>query len=92
MALFEGRKYYIGRAVVSLTGTPDGSGTKAVVFDAAFTSTPEILVVGTDGNTGTATAASPTKTGFTVTVTSLVGVVGQDVGVYWVAFEKGIQV
>ncbi len=70
-----------------------GAGTTAVTFataGTAFTSTPDVLVVGNDADVtdgASYTAASVTKTGFTVTVASS-NLISRDIRVKWFAHER----
>lgn len=74
-----------GQVTVTLNGS--GTGTQAVTFTELFINVPSVLVVAHAGDSGTFTAASLTKTGFTATVTTSLQVSG-DIQVIWFAHEK----
>ncbi len=82
------RHYQVNEATVTLNGS--GTGSQAVVFDPAFTSTPTITVIKAAGDTGTiAVSGSPaaSKSGFTIDVTTSLRT-SQDIQVTWLACEK----
>ena len=79
------RPYQQNEATVTLNGS--GTGSVAVVFDPAFVSAPQVMVITAAGDSGTIAAASITKTGFTLNVTTSLRL-SQDIQVSWYAAEK----
>ena len=85
MPMFRGRMYYVGVERIALDAS--GNGTKAILFESPFYSTPSIKVVEHKSDSGSFTAASSSKTGTTLTVTGS-DVVSQDIEVHYFAMEK----
>ena len=85
-----GRLGELDVTTVTLDGT--GGGTAAVTFIQDFITAPQVSIVAPGaGVNGTWTATSITSSGFTVSVSGATDVASQDVGVFWVAHEKGIK-
>jgi len=83
---FNKRWYYEKSTVV----VASGAGTLAILFAEAFGGVPHVHVLAPRGSDGTYTAASVTKTGFTLTVASVTDADydDQDVEVLWFAHEE----
>ncbi len=79
------RLFQINEKTVTLNGS--GTGSAAVVFDPTFTSTPSVMVITQAGDSGTIAAASITKSGFTLNVTTSLRL-SQDIEVTYVAVER----
>lgn len=79
--------YYYEKSTVAISG---GAGTLAVTFAQAFEFVPAVYVVKPRGAAGTYAAASVTKTGFTIDVSSETDgdFNGQSVSIIWFAHEK----
>ena len=84
MADLRGRLYYVEEGRVTLDSSGDGS--VVITFEAPFVGTPEIKVIKPKGDSGTYSAGSITKTGFTLTVTSS-DILSQDVRFPYFAME-----
>lgn len=82
----QGEAVELGTATVTLDGSGDGS--VAVSFTETFVETPSILVVPPRADSGTYSATSTSKTGFTVTVASS-DLTSRDVKVTWTVVDKG---
>jgi len=85
MSYLRGRRAQTGVGTVTLNGS--GAGTLAVTFETAFVQIPHVSVIPHLGDTATPTAASVTKSGFTLTVTGS-AMLSQDVEFGWFASEK----
>jgi hypothetical protein len=82
---FYGRKWYLERHIVTIS---TNAGTKAVLYEAPFAATPDIKIIKPDGADGTYTAASSSRTGFTITVASETVFDAQDIAVFIFVMEK----
>lgn len=79
----------IQSGTVDITTDVNGDGTSAVTFKDRFNATPAIVLTAQEADiTGTLTAVSPTKSGFTATVDGS-AVTSGTLTVAWVAVEDG---
>lgn len=85
MSYLNGRRTETGIGKVILDGS--GNGTLAVTFADAFVAAPHVTIVPHEGDAGTLSAASVTKTGFTLTVVGS-GLTSRDAQFAWAAFQK----
>lgn len=71
--------------VIGLNGS--GTGTLSITFDVAYDYAPVVLPIPQQGISGTLTAASITKTGFTLTVTGATEFASANYRCGWMAHE-----